>query len=227
MKERIVVSFSGGKDCALAMNRLMKGGKWEIDSLLTTVTDDYNRTSMHGVREELLEKQADSLGVKLRKVRIPSLCSNEVYQEKMAEAVSKIVSDGIRYIMFGDIHLRDVKEYREKMLEGTGLEPIFPIWGEKPEKLIKEYFAEGFHTRLTCVDSEQLNPKFVGCEIDDKFLEDYPGNADICGENGEYHTFVFDGPIFSYPIKHTIGEKRIANERFYYVDIVNGENGTL
>lgn len=221
MKEKIVVSFSGGKDCALAMNRLIKEGKWEIDSLLTTVTDDYNRTSMHGVREEFLEKQADSLGAKLRKVRIPSLCSNEIYQKKMADAVEQIKEDGIRYIMFGDIHLKDVKEYREKMLEGTGLTPIFPIWGEEPDDLINEYLAEGFRTRLTCVDSEQLDPAFVGREIDPEFIAEYPPNADICGENGEYHTFVFDGPIFSFPIKHKVGENRIADNRFYYVDIVD------
>ncbi|KQL50731.1 hypothetical protein AN964_24205 [Heyndrickxia shackletonii] len=221
MKEKIVVSFSGGKDCALAMNRLIKEGKWEIDSLLTTVTDDYNRTSMHGVREEFLEKQADSLGVKLRKVRIPSHCSNEIYQQKMKEAVAQIKEAGIHYIMFGDIYLKDVKEYREKMLEGTGLTPIFPIWGEKPNDLIREYLAEGFRTRLTCVDSEQLDPAFVGHEIDPQFIEDYPSNADICGENGEYHTFVFDGPIFSFPIKHTLGESRIADKRFYYVDIID------
>jgi len=220
MKDRIVISFSGGKDSALAMNRLIKEGKWEIDSLLTTVTDDYNRTSMHGVREEFLEKQAESLGIKLRKVRIPSLCSNELYQQKMGEAVEQLKKDGVRYIMFGDIHLKDVKEYREKMLEGTGLIPVFPIWGERPGDLIKEYFAEGFRTRLTCVDSEQLDPKFVGREIDHDFIADYPKSADICGENGEYHTFVFDGPIFSSPIIHTIGESRIASVRFYYVDIV-------
>jgi len=221
MKEKIVVSFSGGKDCALAMNRLLKEGKWEIDSLLTTVTDTFNRTSMHGVREEFLEKQADSLGVKLRKVRIPSHCSNEIYQQKMAEAVTQIKEDGIRYVMFGDIHLEDVKEYRKKMLEGTGLTPIFPIWGEKPNDLIREYLAEGFRTRLTCVDSEQLDPAFVGREIDQIFIDDYPPNADICGENGEYHTFVFDGPIFSFPIWHTLGEQRIADNRFYYIDIVD------
>ncbi|MGV3466877.1 MAG: ATP-binding protein [Heyndrickxia sp.] len=221
MKERIVISFSGGKDSALAMNRLIKEGKWEIDSLLTTVTEDYNRTSMHGVREEFLEQQANSLGVRLRKVRIPSLCSNDLYQQKMGEAVEQIKKDGIRFIMFGDIHLKDVKEYREKMLEGTGLTPIFPIWGEKTDDLIKEYFAQGFRTRLTCVDSEQLDPKFVGREIDPSFIAEYPPSADICGENGEYHTFVFDGPIFSYPITHSTGERRIANERFYYVDIVD------
>ena len=220
MREKVVISFSGGKDCALAMNRLIKEGKWEIDSLLTTVTDDYNRTSMHGVREELLEKQAESLGVKLRKVRIPSLCSNEMYQQKMAAAVQRIKDDGIHYMMFGDIHLQDVKEYRETMLKGTGVKPVFPLWGEKPEDLINEYFTEGFRTRLTCVDSEQLNPAFVGREIDSEFITEYPSNADICGENGEYHTFVFDGPIFSFPIKHTLGEQRVAADRFYYVDIL-------
>ncbi len=224
MKERIVISFSGGKDSTLAMNRLIKEGKWEIDSLLTTVTDDYSRISMHGVREEFLEKQADSLGVKLRKVRIPSICSNQLYQQKMGEAVEQIKKEGIRYIMFGDIHLKDVKEYREKMLEGTGVTPIFPIWGEKPVDIINEYFAEGFRTRVTCVDSEQLDPMFVGREIDQDFIDEYPRSADICGENGEYHTFVFDGPIFTYPIEHTLGEKRIADERFYYVDIAEGRS---
>jgi uncharacterized protein (TIGR00290 family) len=220
MKEKIVVSFSGGKDSALAMNRLIKDGKWEIDSLLTTVTDDYNRTSMHGVRDELLEKQAKSLGIKLRKLLIPSNCSNEIYQKKMAEAVEQIVGDDIHHIMFGDIHLEEVRQYRENMLAGTGITPIFPIWGDKPADLIKEYFSEGFRTRLTCVDSEQLDSKFVGREIDKEFIVDYPIGSDICGENGEYHTFVFDGPIFSFPIEHTLGEQRIAGNRFYYIDLM-------
>lgn len=218
MKKKIVVSFSGGKDSALALHRLLKEGNWEIDSLLTTVTSDFNRVSMHGIREDLLERQAVSLGYNLRKVEIPKDCPNDVYQRKMGEAINQICADGIHYIMFGDIHLEDVKQYREKMLEGTGITPIFPLWKEKSELLINEFLSEGFRTRLVCVDTEQLDSVFLGREIDWKFVEDYPTDADICGENGEYHTFIFDGPIFSFPINHTLGEKH--GKHFQFLDVI-------
>jgi uncharacterized protein (TIGR00290 family) len=226
MKKKIVVSFSGGKDAVLALHRIQNSDEWEVESLLTTLTEDYDRTTMHGIRNELLELQAESLGMPIRRVWIPQDCPNEIYQQRMEDAVDKIREDGINYIMFGDIFLEDVKNYREKMLKGTGLTPIFPLWKEDSFSLIKEFTEKGFKTVLCCVDTQKLNRSFVGKVIDQTFINDFPKDLDICGENGEFHTFVFDGPNFSFPIHYELGETRIAidmftkEERFFYVDIV-------
>jgi uncharacterized protein (TIGR00290 family) len=234
MKKKIVVSFSGGKDSVLALHRLQKSDEWEIDSLLTTLTEDYDRTTMHGVRNNLLELQAKSLGIPLRKVWIPRDCSNDVYQARMEHAVNGIIEDDIPYIMFGDIFLEDVKAYREKVLEGTGLTPVFPLWGEESTQLMEEFLNEEFKTVVCCVDIFKIDKSFTGRVIDDQFIRDYPEDHDICGENGEFHTFVFDGPNFSFPVEYKLGESRLAKDmytdqdRFYYVDLLpiisNGRN---
>jgi uncharacterized protein (TIGR00290 family) len=230
MKKRIVVSFSGGKDSVLALHRLQESGDWEVDSLLTTLTEGYNRTTMHGVRNNLLELQAKSLGIPLRKVWIPRDCPNEVYQQRMKQAVNGIVSDGIQYIMFGDIFLQDIKSYREKMLQGTGLTPIFPIWGEDSKQVMKEFLEKDFKTVICCIDISVIDKSFAGRIMDQRFINDYPDGQDICGENGEFHTYVFDGPNFSFPIKFKFGETRLAKDmytnkdRFYYVDILPDGN---
>jgi uncharacterized protein (TIGR00290 family) len=231
MKKKIVVSFSGGKDSVLALHRLQKSGEWEVDSLMTTLTEDYDRTTMHGVRNRLLEVQAESLGIPLRKVWIPRDCPNEIYQQRMEEAVDGIIADGISNIMFGDIFLEDVKAYREKMLEETGLTPVFPIWGEDTKKLINEFVENGFKTVVCCVDTFKIDSSFSGRVIDEQFVKNYPPEHDICGENGEFHTFVFNGPNFSFPIAYKLGEFRLAKDmytgedRFYYVDLLpdNGD----
>lgn len=231
MKKKIVVSFSGGKDSVLALHRLQESGEWDIDSLLTTLTEDYDRTTMHGVRNDLLEQQAKALGVPLRKVWIPRECPNEVYQQRMEEAVERIIADGISYIMFGDIFLEDVKKYREKMLEGTGLTPVFPIWGEESEQLMDEFLKAGFRTVACCVDLFKIDKSFTGRVIDEHFIREYPVEHDICGENGEFHTFVFNGPNFSFPIAYKLGESRLVQDmytgedRFYYIDLLpdNGD----
>ncbi|MED1864664.1 diphthine--ammonia ligase [Fictibacillus nanhaiensis] len=226
MKKKIVVSFSGGKDSILALYRLQQSEEWEVDSLLTTLTEGYERTTMHGVRNELLEMQAQSIGLPLRIVWIPKDCSNEIYQQRMKKAVDDIKADGIQYIMFGDIFLEDVKKYREKMLEGTGITPVFPIWGESSEHIIDEFLHKGFKTVICCSDTLKIDHSFTGRVIDEKFKMDYPKKHDICGENGEFHTFVFDGPNFSFPITYTLGNTRIVKDmisnedRFYYVDIL-------
>ncbi|MCM3717518.1 diphthine--ammonia ligase [Fictibacillus phosphorivorans] len=231
MKKKIVVSFSGGKDSVLALHRLQKSGEWEIDSLLTTLTEDYDRTTMHGVRNHMLEEQAKALGIPLRKVWIPRDCVNEVYQQRMEEAVDGIIDDEISYIMFGDIFLEDVKTYREKMLEGTGLTPVFPIWGEDSKELIHEFVDSGFKTVVCCVDTHQIDSSYIGRVIDEQFILDYPKEYDVCGENGEFHTFVFNGPNFSFPIAYQLGAFRLAKDmytgkdRFYYVDLLSNNGG--
>lgn len=226
-KPKLVISFSGGKDSALALHRIMQENNYVIDSLLTTVTNDYSRTSMHGVREVLLDAQGESLGLPIRKVRLPKAASNDIYQEKMGAAVEKMKADGVTHIMFGDIYLEDVKAYREKSMEGTGITPIFPIWGEPTDKLMREFLDVGFKTVLTCVDSDQLNPEFVGHVINKEFIKELPTEVDICGENGEFHTFTFDGPIFSKPILFEVAESVKISEdpftgkdRFYFKDLI-------
>ncbi|KZE67189.1 hypothetical protein AWM68_04845 [Fictibacillus phosphorivorans] len=226
MRKRIVVSFSGGKDSILALHRLQTSGEWEIDSLVTTLTEDYDRTTMHGVRYELLKQQAESLGIPLRIVWIPRNCSNEVYQERMQKAVNGILADGVHHMMFGDIFLEDVKVYREKMLKGTGLTPIFPLWGEQSDAIIAEFLEKGFKTVVCCSDTDKIDASFTGRVLDKQFIEEFPAEHDICGENGEFHTFVFDGPNFSIPVAYQLGENRLAKDmltnkdRFYYVDLL-------
>jgi uncharacterized protein (TIGR00290 family) len=228
MKKRIVISYSGGKDSTLALNRLIRSNEWEIDSLLTTIIEDSRRTSAHGVRESLLEEQALSLGIPLRKVYIPAICSNEVYENIMKKSIDKIVQDGVNYMMFGDIHLQDVKEYREKILINTPINAIFPIWGEDPNDLIHEFLQSGFKTVVTCIDSAKLDASFIGRVVDDSFLNELPNNVDVCGEYGEFHTFVFDGPLFKKPIDFvvsteiTVTKDKYTNEdRYYHKDLIS------
>lgn len=231
MKKRIVVSFSGGKDSTLALYRLIQSGEWEIDSLLTTVNEELGRTSIHGVRESLLEEQAKSMNIPVRKIHIPAKCTNEVYEQIMSKAVEQIIQDGVTHMMFGDIHLQDVKEYREKMLKNTSLEAVFPIWGEKPEDLVNEFLKLGFKTVVTCVDGQQLDPSFVGRVIDEEFIAKLPEHVDVCGENGEFHTFVFDGPLFKNRIQFDVSKEKTVTkdmytneDRFYYVDLLPIQN---
>lgn len=225
-KNRIVISYSGGKDSTLALYRLIQSGNWIIDSLLVTLNGENKKTSMHGVQESLLDAQAQALGIPLRKVYIPPTCTNEQYEKIMDKALEEIKQDGISYIMFGDIHLEDVKAYREKMLANTSITPIFPLWREDSHSLINEFLELGFQTIVTCVDSEQLDPSFVGRVIDKDFIADLPKNVDPCGENGEFHTFVFDGPLFSQKIEFTFTDETTitqdqftGKDRFYYVDL--------
>ncbi|MRG85723.1 Dph6-related ATP pyrophosphatase [Salinibacillus xinjiangensis] len=226
MEKRIAVSFSGGKDSTLALHRIIQSHDRKVDCLFTTVTENYQRTSMHGVRESLLEQQAQAMQIPLRKITIPSTCTNEIYESIMGDAIQKLVDDGVTHMMFGDIHLKDVKEYRENMLSRTPIKPIFPIWGEKTDDLMDEFLNLGYKTVSTCVDSKQLDPAFVGRVIDDQFIKDLPNDVDPCGENGEFHTFVFDGPLFQKPIHFSVSDERTVRkdlftgeDRFYYVDL--------
>ncbi|MBB6453255.1 uncharacterized protein (TIGR00290 family) [Salirhabdus euzebyi] len=227
MKNKIVVSFSGGKDSTLALHRLVQSGEWDINSLLTTITEDFKRTSIHGVRETLLDKQAEVLGIPLRKVYIPKVCSNEKYEKIMSAVIEEMVENGVTHMMFGDIHLQDVKKYRENMMGKTPIKPVFPIWGEESHQLIEEFLTSGFQTVVTCLDSQQLDHSFVGRVINRTFLEELPKSVDPCGENGEFHTFVFNGPLFQKPIQFTVSKEKtitkdvFTNEnRFYFVDLL-------
>ena len=220
MRKKILVSWSGGKDSTMALYELLKDGSYEIVALLTTITEDYGRISMHGVREYLLEKQAQSIGFNLEKVYITKNASNEEYERKMREILEKYKKIGVSGVAFGDIFLEDVREYRERNLSKVGMEGIFPIWGKNTKELAQKFIELGFKAITTCVDSKSLDKSFVGRIYDKQFLLDLPQGVDPCGENGEFHTFVYDGPIFRKRVKFKIGEIVFRDNRFYFCDLI-------
>lgn len=225
VKKKVAVSFSG-KDSTLALHDLLHSDEYEVVVLIASVTEGFNRTSIHGVRVELLEAQAESIGLPLRKIWIPENCSNEKYQEIMLQVNSELKEQGIDHIAFGDLFLEDVRKYREDMLKPLEINPIFPLWGEDTTNVLKRFLALGYKTIITCVDLTRLSEKFSGKEIDDQLIEEFPDGVDPCGENGEYHSFVFDGPIFKRPIKFLVGEMKLTADvytgetRFCFTDLI-------
>ncbi|MCH7478880.1 MAG: adenine nucleotide alpha hydrolase [SAR324 cluster bacterium] len=215
------MAWSGGKDSAEALWRLQKDPAYEVAGLLTTVTETYQRISMHGVRVALLEAQAAALGLPLHKVMIPTQCSNADYEAKMGAAIAALLEQGVAAMGFGDLFLEDIRAYRERMLAPTGMQPLFPIWGEPTAALARAIVAAGFRATLCCVDPRALAPEFAGRSYDASLLEDLPRGVDPCGENGEFHTFVFDGPNFSCPVALLPGE-RVEREGFWFFDLVPG-----
>lgn len=219
MKQKVLFTWSGGKDSAMALHELKKDDDYEICGLLTTVTEDYDRISMHGVRSVLLEQQAASLGLPLEKVLISKNSSNEEFEAKMGSALQKHKSEGISLVAFGDIFLEDLRKYREDNLSKIGFKAIFPIWKRETTELAHSFITLGFKARLTCIDSLVLNRKFTGRTFDKTLLSELPSSVDPCGENGEFHSFTYDGPIFQKKISHTIGEVVLRDDRFYYCDL--------
>jgi uncharacterized protein (TIGR00290 family) len=219
-KEPVVMSWSGGKDSTMAAYHLLTSQKYDIAALLTTVTQDYDRISMHGVRRALLERQADSLAIPLHQVMIPKDCSNEIYESRMREAFSHFKARGITKIAFGDLFLEDVKQYRDERLAQAGMTGVYPIWMRDTEELVRTFIGLGFKAMLACVDTQAIAASFAGREINDSLLRDLPEGADPCGEYGEYHSFVYDGPLFKYPIECEAGERTMRLSRFNYCDIV-------
>ncbi len=216
--EKISLSWSSGKDSALSLYYLKKQN-YEISCFLTTITIDYKRVSMHGVREELVDLQSKYSGIPIKKIYIPKACVNKTYEEKMAEACLELKDNGITKIAFGDIFLEDVRKYRENNLKKIGMTGIFPLWQRSSIELAREFIRLGFKAKLVCVDCKQLSGDFAGNEFDEKLLEKLPKGCDPCGENGEFHTFVYDGPIFSQPIPVKIGEKVLKDNRFYFCEL--------
>jgi uncharacterized protein (TIGR00290 family) len=218
--EPILFCWSGGKDSAMALHTLLQRSDVRIAALLTTVTEGYERISMHGVRRELLERQAQSIGLPLHEVRIPPQCVNPIYEARMEEALRLHLAQGVRTVAFGDIFLEDLRAYREKNLARIGMTAIFPIWKHDTRQLIRSFHASKFRAVVVCVDSKILDPRCAGREFDESFFRDLPPHADPCGENGEFHTFVFDGPIFRSPIHVRTGE--IANrDGFIFCDLLS------
>lgn len=206
VKTKAIFNWSSGKDSALALYKTLQNPEIVIVSLLTSVNQQYNRISMHGVRAELLEQQAESIGLPLHKMEIPEMPTMEVYENVMKETLTKFKEHGVTHSVFGDIFLEDLRKYREDKLAQMQLEGIFPLWKIDTKELIREFLALGFKTIVTCVNERNLDKSFAGRIIDEQFIADLPDDVDVCGENGEFHTFTFDGPIFSKPIAFEIGE---------------------
>jgi uncharacterized protein (TIGR00290 family) len=202
----IALSWSGGKDSALALWVLREELETEPVALLTTFTEDYDRVSMHAVRRELLRAQAEATGVELVEIEIPAACVNATYEERMAEALAAPPLDRVPTIAFADLFLEDVRAYREERLARDGRTGLFPLWGRDTAALAREFVKTGFEATLVCVDPSQLDPSFVGRRFDEALLADLPPGVDPCGENGEFHTFVHAGPVFDAPIEVELGE---------------------
>jgi uncharacterized protein (TIGR00290 family) len=220
MREKILVSWSGGKDSALALQEVQKEHKYEIAALLTTLTEDYDRISMHGVRRTLLERQASSLGYPLEEVYISKDASNEEYESKMQEFLETYRERGVTSVVSGDIFLEDLRGHREGNLARIGMKGIFPLWESDTGELARRFVDMGFQAIITCVDSRVLDKSFVGRFFDRRFLSDLPLDVDPCGENGEYHSFVLDGPVFRKAIPLRKGRTVLRDGRFYYYDLL-------
>lgn len=220
MNEKVLFTWSGGKDSAIALYELKKTHSYEISALLTTVTEDYDRVSMHGVRRILLEQQAESLGLSLEKVYITKNASNDEYERKMRDRLMIYKNQGVLSVAFGDIFLEDLRRYREKNLSKIGMKAIFPIWKRDTTELANIFIDLGFKAVITCVDSNVLDKRFVGRIYDKQFLRELPSSVDPCGENGEFHSFVYDGPIFRKRIVFTIGDIVLRDNRFYFCDLI-------
>ena len=219
MVEKVLLSWSSGKDSAMALYEIQRAQKYEILSLLTTVTEDYDRISMHGVRSTLLQQQAQSLGLPLEKILIPRNASIEEYESEMEITLTKFQQDGVSSVVFGDIFLEDIRRYREEKLSQMGMTGLFPLWNRESADLSQTFIALGFKAIVTCVDSKVLDKTFIGRLIDERFLAELPANVDPNGENGEFHSFVFEGPIFKEKIPYTIGEV-VLRDSFYFCDLL-------
>jgi uncharacterized protein (TIGR00290 family) len=219
MTERVIFAWSGGKDSALALYELQRLRGYEVFALLTTVTKDYKRISMHGVRQDLLERQAECLDFPLEIIEISKKASNEEYESKMSAVLEKYKERGVDSVVFADIFLEDVRKYREDNLSRIGMSAIFPLWAKDTRELAHTFIDLGFEAIITCVDSKILDMSFAGRDFNERFLSELPPNVDPCGENGEFHSFVYDGPIFKQRISFTPGKVVLRDERFYFCDL--------
>ena len=217
--KKVLLSWSSGKDSAWTLHALRQMPDVEIVGLLTTLNKTHDRVAMHAVRRELLRAQAAAAGLPLREVDLPWPCTNEDYERLMKAACEQAVADGVTHIAFGDLFLEDVRDYRIEKLKGTGLEPIFPLWGRKTPELAREMIAGGLRAYLTCVDPKQLDARFVGREFNADLLADLPASIDPCGERGEFHSFVIAGPMFSKLVEVEVGE-RVERDGFAFADLI-------
>lgn len=217
--DSVMVAWSGGKDSALALYKVQQQG-FSISCLLTTLTEQYNRVSMHGVSQALIERQSYVLGIPLEKVFIPPDTSNEVYDQRMAAVLRKYADQGVDTVIFGDVFLEDIRSYRVNQLLKVGMTASFPLWKKHSPELAREFLGLGFKAIITCIDLHALDRSFVGRVYNNKFLSDLPPAVDPCGENGEFHSFVYDGPNFMEPIPCKKGKSVMRNNRFFFRDLI-------
>jgi uncharacterized protein (TIGR00290 family) len=218
--EKAILTWSGGKDSALALYDLQVNNTYKVSVLLTNMTEGYDRISMHGVQSVLLERQGESLGLPVEKIYLTRHASNDEYEAKMRETLMCYRRRGILSVVFGDIFLEDVRRYREENLLRVEMKAVFPLWKRDTTKLARRFIDLGFKAVITCVDSRALDKTFVGRGFDDMFLSQLPPDVDPCGENGEFHSFVYNGPIFRERILYKKGEVVLQDNRFYYCDLL-------
>ena len=218
-RPKAIASWSSGKDSAFALHESLRSGEFEIVGILTTVTEAYQRVAMHGVRTELLDRQADALGLPCIKVPIPSPCPNDVYEREMSQVMDRLRAEGVTAMIFGDLFLEDIRAYREARLREAGFQGVFPLWKRDTRALAREMVASGLQARLTCIDPRKLDPSYAGRLFDQTLLHSLPSDVDPCGENGEFHTLVTHGPMFREPIEVVVGEI-VTREGFVFADIL-------
>lgn len=225
MPEKVVLSWSGGKDSAMALYELRKTGDYEIVALLTTITQDYDRVCMHGVRTSLLEQQAGVLGIPLQMVLISKDASNGEYEAQMRQVLMRHLAAGVRSVAFGDIFLEELRAYRQQKLSTIGMKGVFPLWKRDTAELARTFINLGFRAVITSADSNCLQSGCVGRPFDGQLLSILPAVVDPCGENGEFHSFVYDGPVFRRRVLYTVGETILRENGFYYCDLTPYNNG--
>lgn len=228
--KKAVLHWSGGKDAAFSLYKLRQKGDIAVEYLVTTFTKPYKRVSMHGVREALIERQAKSIGIPLIKIWLPEHPSMEIYEEALIAALKELKQKGIDYSVFGDIHLEDLKKYREGLLAKIDVNCLFPLWNIPTQQLANNFTHAGFQAKIVALSADKLSEKFAGNNFDNQFLASMPAGVDPCGENGEFHTFVFDGPIFSKPVDFKLGEIQLKeyskgkndgiDTKFWFIDLV-------
>jgi uncharacterized protein (TIGR00290 family) len=217
---RVLMCWSGGKDSCVALHELQTSRDDEVVALMTTVTEDYQRISMHGVRRDLLAAQAEALGLPLHEVFIPAAASNDAYEAAMAEGLALHRAEGVETVAFGDLFLADIRAYRDRMMAQNGMSAVYPVWGRDTRWFLLDFIAAGFKAVIVCVDLARLDASFAGRVLDEALLADLPPGVDPCGENGEFHTFVFDGPNFRRPVSVEVGE-RVTRDGFCFCDLTS------
>ena len=222
MTRKVLLSWSSGKDSAWTLYILQKRDDVEVVGLLTTLNEAADRVVMHAVRYDILRQQAESVAIPLWPVMIPSPCPNETYEQRMGEAMQRAEDEGVTHVAFGDLFLEDVRDYRIKNFEASKLKPIFPIWQKPTDQLARQMVDSGIDAWVTCVDPKQLDSAFVGRKFDHQFLEDLPDSVDPCGENGEFHTCVLNGPMYRQPITANVGEI-VERDGFFFADLIPGQ----
>ncbi len=224
--DRIAVFWSGGKDSALLLYYLLQSEEVEVHTLVTTLSEGVGRVTMHGIRETLIDQQALSIGLPLTKMWLPENADNSTYEKAFFDTLTSLQSEGVTRVAFGDIFLQDIKEYRDKLLQQTSLKPLYPLWERDTYVLMNRFIKYGFEALTTSIDESKLSPAYLARKLDDIFVKELPENVDPCGENGEFHTFVYNGPYFKNPIPFTIGQrvqKNYGNEEgptFAFCDLV-------